>query len=96
MDHSLNIKLAMRVFNKIQNKGQKTHDGYRYEGFEAISSYDGYTIELKNQEVDLFIGFHSSYHINFKTMSDVEKFMHQLEQIDNELTEKDKAEQITH
>ncbi|MCY4044318.1 MAG: DUF3081 family protein [Cellvibrionales bacterium] len=84
MNHPLNIKLAMRVFNKIQDLGQKTQDGYIYEGFEAISSYDGYTIELKNQEVDLFIYFHSNYNIHYDTMSDVEHFMHQLEQIDKE------------
>lgn len=96
MEHALDIKLAMRVFNKIQTHGIKTHDGHMYEGFEAISSYDGYTIFLKNNEVDLFIYFHSNYNIHYETMNDVEKFMHQLEQIDHDLPESYKIKPSTH
>ncbi len=82
MDKHLDIKMALRVFHKVLEKGEKKEDGYHYDGLTASESFDGYTLTLKDRDVTLLIFFHNEFDLQFKHEGENEDFIRLLERID--------------
>ncbi|CAM3698261.1 DUF3081 family protein [Parendozoicomonas haliclonae] len=61
MDHVFDIRDALRVYEIITEKGQKDGDAIFYKGFFAETSFDGYTVVLRDQKTKLTIGFHDTF-----------------------------------
>lgn len=83
MEKKLDVKMVMRVFEKIRTHGQKTAEGYKLSGVEAISDFDGYTIFLKNREVTLTLFFHHRYDVQFTKIKAFDDFIKQLKKLDH-------------
>lgn len=78
---SFNTKTALRAFNTIITKGKKTNGFYRYQGLQAISDYDGYTLVIKNEQVSLTLFFHHKYAIDFSNRLALDAFYQKIEQL---------------
>ncbi|MRI33433.1 DUF3081 domain-containing protein [Endozoicomonas sp. OPT23] len=78
MEHAIDIIRVLKIFEIIRENGKKIDDEYYYEGFFASSSYDGYTVMLRTQQVKMFIGFHNTFHFDSKHQADIDDFMHSL------------------
>ncbi len=78
MEHAIDITRVLNAFEIIRENGKKVDDEYYYEGFFASSSYDGYTVTLKTQHVQMHIGFHNTFHFDSKHQSEIDDFMHSL------------------
>lgn len=84
-DRRLDIKQAMRVFNKVQNHGIKRENCYNWQQFEASADYDGYTLYLSNTKVKLTLYFHNKYRLEFNKRHDLDEFFQQLAFIDKKI-----------
>lgn len=82
MENSLSIKQALKVFAKISQYGQKREEEYFLNGLWAASSFDGYTVILRDELVTLYIYFHNTHKIEFSKKPHLEAFMKKLEDID--------------
>ena len=79
---SINIKQALRVFEKITDQGQCVDGEYHYRGLIASSGYDGYTITLRNDYVTLDIFFHNKFHFEFLNKKERDGFLEKLALLD--------------
>ena len=61
MQEDFDIKLALRVTDKIFSHGTRQGDNYQFAGFTAWTDFDGYTITLSDENVKLNIYFHNKY-----------------------------------
>ena len=71
MERQLDITDILRAFEIIRTKGKPLGDEFFYNGLFVQSSYDGYTVIIRNQQVKLTIGFHNT--LNFQGGSEQEK-----------------------
>ncbi|MCU4675347.1 DUF3081 domain-containing protein [Catenovulum sp. 2E275] len=78
MKNSLDSKIIYRVFSIIQEKGEKKDDGWHYHGLIADSDQDGYNISIHDPYVKLSLGFHHSYHLDYKSGLEAEDFTNKL------------------
>lgn len=53
--------IALKVFDIIVRQGEKQKEGYYFNGLTAISSFDGYTVCIKNEYVSLNLYFHNKF-----------------------------------
>ena len=83
MDKHLDMKMAMRVFHKVQEEGEKMEEGFHRYGLTAIASFDGYTLTLKDRDVTLIVFFHNKYDLQFEHPGDADHFIKLLERIDS-------------
>ena len=82
IDTKLDVKMALRVFDKITTHGQKLDQEYRLGDVIASTSYDGYTVSLRDDNVDLDVMFHQTHRVNFKNRPSYEAFLKKLKEID--------------
>ena len=84
MEHEqkIDVKQALRVFDKITKNGEKTEEGWRYRGLTASTDFDGYTVFLRSQNVELTIFFHNKFTVDCKRSMDLEDFVDLLAKID--------------
>ncbi|WP_078083743.1 DUF3081 family protein [Microbulbifer mangrovi] len=81
-EHKIDVKQALRVFDKITKLGEKTEDGWRYRGLTASTDFDGYTIFLRSQKVELTIFFHNKFSVSCRFPMDLEEFIEMMDKID--------------
>ena len=81
-EQKIDVKMALRVFDKITQKGEKTDDGWRYRGLTASTDFDGYTVFLRSQTVELTIFFHNKFSVDCRRSTDLDEFIGLLEKID--------------
>ncbi|UPW19723.1 DUF3081 domain-containing protein [Agarivorans sp. TSD2052] len=82
MQRIVDVSLVLRVYEKITRLGTKHSDGYLYEGLNANSDWDGYTITVSNQQLGLSIFFHNNYQFSVHDEKVIDTFIKQLERID--------------
>lgn len=77
------VRQGYRVFNKVLTQGEPA-DGKRVlQGVHASSDFDGYTLHLGDEEVDLYIYFHNSYKLEYRSKSALNNFLLRMQNIDN-------------
>lgn len=66
MKNDLDISMLLRAFEIISESGEKTELGHRLDGVEAYTDYDGYTVFMSGNGVELSIGFHNTYNLDYE------------------------------
>lgn len=75
MKNELDPTHLLRVFEIVTEFGEKIEDGHRLDGIDAFSDYDGYTIYLAGNGVQLRVGFHNTYHLDYEHENLKEQFL---------------------
>lgn len=65
MKNELESSKILHAYEKVMEYGTPTEFGKIYEGIEAFSDYDGYTVYLRGNGVELKVGFHNTYHLEY-------------------------------
>ncbi|SDG82143.1 Protein of unknown function [Vibrio xiamenensis] len=66
MKNDLEPAKVLLAYEKIIKNGTETEFGKIYQGVEAYSDYDGYTVYMKGNGVELKMGFHNTYHLEYE------------------------------
>lgn len=82
MSEKVNIKSALRVFERITREGKKDGDGYYLSGLKAYTDFDGYTVTIENDYVRLDIYFHNKISFTFSNMRERDAFLEKIETMD--------------
>ena len=82
MEKRIDIRQALRVFDKVMSHGEKTSDGRRLNNIIADSDFDGYTVYLRSNNVMLAIFFHNTFHLNYDKKEELDIFFRALNEID--------------
>ncbi|MFT7687326.1 MAG: hypothetical protein ACI9FB_002678 [Candidatus Azotimanducaceae bacterium] len=77
----INIKTALRAFNRIREKGVERANEHHLNGISAGSDFDGYTITLHNDYVTLRIFFHNKFKLDFVNKRHRDAFIERIESI---------------
>ena len=56
----------LSAYEIVTRLGEETKKGYCLAGIEAFSDYDGYNIYLAGDGVQLRLGFHNTYKLDYK------------------------------
>ncbi|WP_031568985.1 DUF3081 family protein [Rheinheimera texasensis] len=87
MQNLIDAKLLMKVFSKIEQKGQPVTttvgNGFEYAGMQIATGFDGYDLYFFAEGVSLTLGFHQKYHIDAVNEAQIDAFILRLKQIDN-------------
>lgn len=81
-EQKIDVKQALRVFDKITQHGEKSEEGWRYRGLTASTDFDGYTVFLNSPKVELTIFFHNKFTVDYRNRVDLEEFIDLLAKID--------------
>ncbi|MEH0664394.1 DUF3081 domain-containing protein [Vibrio scophthalmi] len=65
MKNELDSTKVLQAYEMVMARGTPTEFGKMYEGVEAFSDYDGYNVFLRGNGVELKIGFHNTYHLEY-------------------------------
>lgn len=66
MKNELDSTKMLHAYETIMARGTPTEYGKIYEGIEAFSDYDGYSLYMRGNGVELKIGFHNTYHLDYE------------------------------
>ncbi|WP_285765314.1 DUF3081 family protein [Biformimicrobium ophioploci] len=81
-EHKIDVKQALRVFDRATKEGKKLDDGWHYHGITASTDFDGYTVFLSTPKVQLSIFFHNKFTVDYKTAFELEEFVELLKRLD--------------
>jgi hypothetical protein len=65
MKNELEPSKILQAYESIMVHGIPTEYGKIYQGVEALSDYDGYTVYMRGNGVELKVGFHNTYHLEY-------------------------------
>ncbi|WP_394151419.1 DUF3081 domain-containing protein [Vibrio maritimus] len=65
MKNELDPNKVLKAYDTIMSNGTETELGKIYEGVEAYSDYDGYNVYMRGNGVELSMGFHNTYHLEY-------------------------------
>jgi hypothetical protein len=77
----VNIKTALRAFDRIREEGVERAGEYHLNGVAAGSDFDGYTITLHDDYVTLQIYFHNKFKLDFVNNRHLNTFIERVESI---------------
>lgn len=78
MNNELDSNQLLQAYNIVMEYGEPTEIGKQYQGIEAFSDYDGYSIYLRGKGVQLKLGFHNTYHLDYALEAQKERFLRAL------------------
>ena len=81
MDEKIKIKHALEAFHIIYERGVKKDNHMVMNGIRATLGFDGYTISLSNDYVNLDIFFHNKFSLTYTNRKELEVFMAKLDSI---------------
>ena len=81
-EHKIDVKQALRVFDKATREGEKRDDGWHYRGLTVSTDFDGYTVFINSQNVQLTVFFHNKYTVDYKNALQLQEFVELLAKID--------------
>ncbi|MBQ4833454.1 DUF3081 family protein [Pseudoalteromonas sp. MMG010] len=84
MKNEIDNKLILSVYERIQQRGNNSHQAMHYQGITAFSDIDGYTLYLQGSGVLLRFGFHNTYHLKYEYEKQKDDFLKKLTQIASE------------
>ena len=82
MNKEVDVRKALRVFQKITEEGVKSGDHYTMNGLKALTDFDGYTATICNDYVTLDIFFHNKFSFNYTNAKERETFLEKLNALD--------------
>ncbi|ASI91301.1 DUF3081 domain-containing protein [Vibrio mediterranei] len=65
MKNELDPGKVLQAYDNIMEHGTDTEFGKIYGGVEAFSDYDGYNVYMRGNGVELKVGFHNTYHLEY-------------------------------
>ncbi|GLO62838.1 hypothetical protein MACH09_33460 [Vibrio sp. MACH09] len=65
MKNELDPSKVLKAYEMVMDNGTPTEFGKIYEGVEACSDYDGYNVFMRGNGVELTVGFHNTYHLEY-------------------------------
>lgn len=83
MSDPFDVRQGFRVYNKVVTQGEADKGTHVLQGIHASSDFDGYTLHLSDQEVDLYIYFHNSYKLEYRSKSALNNFLQRMQHIDD-------------
>ena len=86
MEKNVNVRQALRVFQKVLDLGTTKGETTTYKQLNATSGYDGYTIILSDECVSLTIFFHNKFALDYTSKRALYAFLGKLEEIDRQRT----------
>lgn len=78
MDEKVNVKKSLHAFNTIVTKGRREGDEYALNGLVAYASFDGYTVTIRNDYVQLDIFFHNKIAFNYSSAKERALFLEKI------------------
>lgn len=87
MKNNFHTNQLLLIYETVTRCGDKTPDGYCWEGITVTSSHDGYEIYLAADGVLLTLGFHNKYQLKYEQRAQVEAFEKRI----NDLFKRDKV-----
>lgn len=82
MDDRLDIRMALRVFEKVRQNGEPQEYEHFWQGIHAGSDFEGYTLTLRDQHVTLTLLFHNKYAFDYQHAHQLEAFIEKIRKID--------------
>lgn len=83
-EHKIDVKQALRVFDKATREGVKEGDGWHYRGLTVSTDFDGYTVFINSAKVQLTVFFHNKYTVDYKNAHDLQEFVDLLKKLDRD------------
>lgn len=83
MKEAIDLRQSLRVFNKIINHGAKSGQESSLKGLHAATDFDGYTLHLHDDAVELYIYFHNSFRLQSPSKKALNNFLLRLQAIDD-------------
>nr|WP_010131332.1 DUF3081 family protein [Microbulbifer agarilyticus] len=81
-EQKIDVKQALRVFNRVTKDGKKVGDEWQFYGLTASTDFDGYTVFLRSNRVELTIFFHNKFKVECSNALDLENFVDLLKKLD--------------
>ncbi|WP_100751756.1 DUF3081 domain-containing protein [Vibrio salilacus] len=75
MKNQLDPGKILQAYETVMSNGTPTALGRIYQGIEAFTDYDGYTVYMRGNGVELKIGFHNTYHLDYDQEHQKESFL---------------------
>jgi len=82
MQEKIDVRQALRVFQRIIDEGERVAGAYQLNGIKASLDQDGYTVTMKDDKITLHIFFHSQYSLICENRKDLEQFNKRLSALD--------------
>lgn len=82
MNEKIDIRQALRVFDKMTIDGQRIGNEYHLDDLVAYTDFDGYTVTIRSNHASLDVFFHNKF--SFKYTNDKEKafFLKKIDELD--------------
>jgi len=81
VNSSLSIVIALQAFHKITRYGEKQDHKYYLDGYAACSDIDGYTVQISDNKVSLWIYFHNKHRTEHPSRTALDHFWQGLQRI---------------
>ncbi|MFS1523390.1 DUF3081 family protein [Microbulbifer sp. 2304DJ12-6] len=82
--HKVDVKQALRVFDRVTREGRKERDGWHYQGLTVSTDFDGYTAFIHSSKVKLTIFFHNKFSVDYKSGKDLQEFLNLIDRLDKD------------
>ncbi|MFC6635491.1 DUF3081 family protein [Microbulbifer taiwanensis] len=83
-EHKIDVKQALRVFDRATKEGIKEKDGWHYRGLTVSTDFDGYTVFINSAKVQLTVFFHNKYTVDYQNAHDLQEFVDLLAKLDRD------------
>lgn len=81
-EHKVDVKQALRVFDRATKEGQKEADGWHFQGLTMSTDFDGYTVFINSSKVKLTVFFHNKYSVDYENSKDLGEFLKLIASLD--------------
>lgn len=81
MDDKLRIGNLLRAFQTIIDRGERSESGHQFNGVNATSDVDGYTLVLSDATVSATVFFHNKLHIETPNRRATDAFLKKISAI---------------
>ena len=71
---TINVRQVLLAANAILDKGDRYGSEYFYRGLFASTDFDGYTVVLRDNDVQIKVFFHQKYDLKFESSDALDKF----------------------
>ncbi|GAA5526052.1 hypothetical protein Maes01_02641 [Microbulbifer aestuariivivens] len=82
IEHKVDVKQALRVFDKVTKNGEKREDGWHYRGLTCSTDFDGYTVYISNGKTLLTVFFHNKFTVDYANPVELEELVDLLAKVD--------------
>lgn len=82
MKNEWDSQFLLRVFDKIRRHGAPHQGSWMLEAVKGYTDFDGYTLFIEDANVQIQVGFHNQYHLNYESAEHKTQFEKKLKHID--------------